>query len=660
MFTRHNFLMCLSIVSILLFARVTVAANATISGTITHASDGTPVDGGYIYAEDYDTGVLEADTTDANGAYSITIDDLGDGTAGSYYIYNYTTTSAEPNVVFIRTATTVTLTDGENRTGVNLSLIRRARGQGYVYGSDGTTPVYGALVYYLRDTVWTDGFGSDYTTAGGFYSVSPAPYPNPTTPALGTYTVQVTNTGYFGMELEDIALTEDETTITQNLTLTAASTVTGTVTDRTGTPVANVDLVLDENDSYNSYTATTGSDGSYAILVFDQYDYNGTAVGDYTLTTTADNYVSRSQAITITADESTLSGVDFTLHRAGSLTGTVTTSTGTALADVTLTATDGLGNSYTDTTAADGSFTFSNLRASENYTLTASVDGYISDTLYDLVVETDETTTLDAPIELAAAKSFSGEVVTKKGGDAIVGATVELFNRAKPRSTSYDYSATTTSDGTFSFSQVVPGQYRVEVSQVGYVTLLRNRINLSSSVSGRTFRLEDGATISGRVRSKGEPVYQALVTVYSKNPSTTGYGSDYTDHDGYYYIGSLEPDRYTIKVSSTGFTERILKRRLRGGKTTTVNLTVGEAGSIAGYVTDAVTGLPLAGYLIRVRNQTVSAYTDSNGYYIIDGLAPGRYKLYIYSTAYKTGHTSKIRVRSNRVTQSVNFTLTPK
>lgn len=660
MFTLRRSLLTLGSLSVLLVARSALAADATITGTVTHAADGTGVDTILVYAENYDTGISDYDYTDTNGSYSITIDDTGAGTAGQYLVYNYTATNEEPNVVFTRTATTVTLTDGENRTGVNLSLTRRARAQGYVYESDGTTPVYGALVYYLRDTVWTDGYGADYTTAGGFYSVAPAPYPNPTTSATGTYTVQVTNPGYFGAEIEDVVLATDETTITQNLSLTAASTVSGTITDSTGTPLADVDVVLDDDDSYYTYRDTTDSSGNYSIMVFDQYDYNGTAVGNYTLTASADNYVSQSQSLAISADESSNTGSNFTLRRAGRMNGTVVTEAGTVLTNATITVNDGLGNSYTTTTDANGNFTFSNLTASQSYTVTITIDGYLTTTLYDVAVVTDETTDFDDAITLDSAVSFSGEVVERSGGDAISGTTIELFDRAKPRSTVPDYTLTTISDGTFSSNQIIPGNYRVEVSQAGYVTLLRNRINLTSSVADKTFRLETGATITGLVRNDGEPVYQALVTVYSKNPSSTGYGYDYTDSDGYYAISSLEPGRYRVKVSSTGFTERVLQRRLRSGQTTEVNLAVGEAGSVAGYVTDKLTNLPLAGYLVRVRNQTVSAYTDTNGYYIIDGLAPGRYKLYVYSTAYKTGRSNKIRVRSNRVMQPVNFVLQPK
>lgn len=655
----RRLLLTLSVISGVGFAWAAAAADATIAGTVTHASNGSTVDTLLIYVENSATGDLDYAYTAANGTYTATITDDGSGTAGDYTIYNYTSTSTEPNVVFIRSVQSVTLTDGQNKTGVNFSLTRRAQLQGYVYESDGTTPVYSAYVYLTRASSFYDGYGADYSSYSGFYSVGPAPYPVPTTSAVGLYTAAVTAYGYFGTRVTGIDLAADETTYTQNFTLTPGSTVSGTVTNTDGTALAGVTVLLDDVDSYYFYTANTDSTGAFTIQVFDQYDYAGTAVGNYILTASVDNYVDRSTTVSITADDSHLTGYNLKMRRAGSLTGTVVDDASAAIDNATLTATDGYGKTYTTTSAADGSFSFTNLRASTNYTITASKTGYISRSVYNVSVAVDETTTLDDAMSLTQGVSLTGSVLTT-AGDAISGATVKLFNRSKPRSSTADYSGTTISDGTFSIAGIAPGRYRVEVSDTNYATLTTNLLDLTVSLANRTFRLKVAAVVTGRVTSQGEPLYQALVVVYSKNPSTTGYGYDYTDIDGYYSIGTLEPGRYTIKISGTGFAEKILRHKLAGGQTTTLNLHVGPAGSIAGYITAADTGLPLSSYLVRVRHQTVSAYTDSNGYYIIDGLAPGRYKLYVVSVAYDTGRTNLVRVRSNKVTPSINFALQPK
>ncbi len=638
-----------------------LAADATISGTVTHASDGTPVDTVIVYAENSATGELDYDVSDAAGSYSITINDDSDGTNGNYLIYNYISTSTEVNVVFYRTEQTVTLIDGETRAGINLSLTRRGRFEGYVYESDGTTPINNALAYYTRSTYWTDGFGSDYSTASGFYSVSPAPYLDATLSALGRYDVTVAANGYFGAREEDILLDNEETAYPQNFILTKATTITGSVKNNNDTPLAGAALNLQLNESavYNTYLADADDNGNFTVLVFDQYDYNGTAVGNYTLTASADGYVSESVSVAITADESALTGYDFTLRQGGTMTGQVTTVGDLLpLADVSVTATDGYGNTFTTTTDADGNYTFSNLPDSDNYTLTLSISGYLTESKYGISVAKGDTTNVEE-VRLTEAVTFSGSVLTKPEGEAVSGATVKLFNRAKPRSSSADYTATTVTDGSFNFSAVAHGHYRVEVTKNGYVTLRREQLDLTNDVSDRNFRLPLSAIIFGRVTVGGEGVYQALVSVYSKNPATIGYGADYTDSDGYYYITSIKPAKYRIRVISTNYVDKTISQRLELGENE-VNITVGEAGSISGYVTEQETGLPLSSYLVRVRHKNNSAYTDANGYYIIDGLAPGKYKLYIYSTVHQTGRAGKVTVKAKTVTKSVNFSLQKK
>lgn len=660
MFRTTSAVILLVAVFILGAAQRTMAADATISGKVTHAADGTPVDTLIVYAENYTTGELDSDYTDSNGDYSITIDDDNGGTAGQYLVYNYTATTTELNVVFYRASNTVTLTDGENKTAVNLSLTRRGRLAGYAYASDGTTPIYYAYVYLSRDTTWYDGYGADYATAGGYYVVSPAPYPDATKSGLGMYTATVTASGYFGAEVEDLFISADETTSTQNFTLTAASTVSGTVTDRDGNPISGATVLLDEIDSYYSYSARTNSSGVYTINVVDLYDYNGTAVGQYSLQASADGYVTRSQTVIIEEDESSLNDYDFSLREAGRISGqVVTVGSELAIEDATITASDGYGHTYTETTDTTGAYSFTDLRPSSQYSVTISADGYVTETIYDVVVKEEEETTITT-VRLIEAVTFSGQVVTRAGSDAVAGATIQLFNRAKPRSGSADYKTTAETDGRFSFTGVAPGRFRVQVSANGYVTLTRNLLDLTESVSSRTYRLQQAATLTGRLTVDNDPISQALVTAYSKNPSTTGYGSDYTDSDGYYSIATLKPGRYTIRITSTGYVEKVLRRRLKRGEVNEINIGLKEAGSVEGYVVDAENGLPLSGYQVRVRHRSNSAYTDSNGYYIIDGLPAGSYKLYIYSTAYKTGRSSRVEVKANRVTKYVNFSLARK
>ena len=50
-----------------------------------------------------------------------------------------------------------------------------------------------------------------------------------------------------------------------------------------------------------------------------------------------------------------------------------------------------------------------------------------------------------------------------------------------------------------------------------------------------------------------------------------------------------------------------------------------------GQINDDASGLPLSGYVVRVKSETVTATTDTNGYYILLGLASGKYTVYLIS-----------------------------
>lgn len=659
-YTIHKLIVSVTtIIGLVIAAQPVLAAEATIAGTVTHAADGTPVTTLLMYAEDADTGELFYAYTDSvTGEYTLIIDDDGSGTAGEYVVYNYIIPNDEPNVTLIRSIQTVSLADGEDKAGVNFSLTRRARFTGTVYQSDGATPIYSAYVYLTNNRGYVFGYGADYSAYSGLYYVSPAPYPDNTQSAIGEYNVTVSADGYFGESLTDLTLSADESLTTQNFTLTGQSTVAGTVVDQQGAPIVGATVTLDDIDSSYSYTATTDATGAYTIEVFDLYDYGGTAIGNYSLIFAADGYVTRSRVFSITADESASTGNDVTLRLAGAMTGTIYEADGTTIvADATVQADNGLGNIYSTTSAADGTFTFSNLPAGADYTLIVSKAGYVNNVIYGVAVVARETTA-NQDVLLTTTITLSGRVITREQGDEIAGATVRLFDINKPRSSTADYTTTASTDGTFIFSRISPGHYRVHISQTGYIKLKVTDLDLTTAVSGRNFKLETAAIIYGRVtNSHGEPLHNVYVVASSKAASDTGYGAAYTDVNGRYRIYSLKAGKYTVKFSTTGYVEKILSVHGRKGHSTKLNAKLPPAGFISGHIRDAATDLPLSGYTVRVADESVFAYTDANGYYILDGLPSGHYTVYVTSTNYQTMTRENVNVRVHRETKYVNFAL---
>jgi hypothetical protein len=143
----------------------------------------------------------------------------------------------------------------------------------------------------------------------------------------------------------------------------APSTISGTVTDTSGSPVAGVTI----SDGQGNIT-TTGSDGSYVL--------NNVPAGSYTISASATGCTFTPSSITGSVPPNT-SGKNFTatcVAETSSISGYVFDEHGDALAGVSIA--NGAGTSTTTTSA--GAYTFEELEAGA-YTLTPILDGYTFD-----------------------------------------------------------------------------------------------------------------------------------------------------------------------------------------------------------------------------------------------------------------------------------------
>jgi outer membrane receptor protein involved in Fe transport len=87
-------------------------------------------------------------------------------------------------------------------------------------------------------------------------------------------------------------------------------------------------------------------------------------------------------------------------------------------------------------------------------------------------------------------------------------------------------------------------------------------------------------------------------------------------------------------------------------------LMAGTSGKIAGYVTDANTGLPLSGANVLIEGSSLGAATDREGYYMILNVYPGFYTLRVTMMGYKELHIKDVRI-SIDLTTVVDAVLEP-
>jgi large repetitive protein len=628
-----------------------LAADGTVSGTVTHAADGTPIASLTVSALNVDTKVYSYAATDASGYYAFSL------APGTYDISSWTYISAEANIYFIKKTLTITVASGEVKPANNIALVRRGRLTGHVYVAGSTTPISDATITATNST--GSSYGSSYmvTASDGSFLGSPTPT-DTTLSAAGTYTFVISKTGYFTSSVSGVLLASDEASSTQNITLTPASTVSGTVLDKNGAAISGATVTLTKTSS--TYSAISNASGVFSVAIFDTYPYNGTAISDYTVTVSKTGYITQTSTLSVVAEASSLTGNTFSLVSSGTITGTITDSSSTALASATITADDGFGNTYTATSDASGAYSLSSLRASTQYTITATKTNYVGQKIRNIKVTAGATVT-GKNFKLPAGKIYSGAITAKSGGATLENAVIYLYKLNKTRSEVADFSYTTKTNGVFSFQNVSPGNYRIKVVKTGYITILQDSVAIKSNLTNKAYKLDLGGSIYGQIYTGNKTgVASVDIAVYSvNNGKTVSYTATTTDENGYYSITGLKNGKYRLRISSASYVTKITDVTVKVGTQSTANIKLAAAGSISGYVTDKVTGLPTTA-LVKVVGTSIIAWADSNGYYVLDGIAPGKCKVTAINAYYDVPGQQTVSVTVNKIKADVNFSLMPK
>jgi hypothetical protein len=177
--------------------------------------------------------------------------------------------------------------------------------------------------------------------------------------------------------------------------------------------------------------------------------------------------------VTITATDSGVNGINITTATAStgvtinpvSVSGIVTSSTGTPLSGVSLSLQQGGVTKKLTTTAADGTYVFTNV-APGCYTVVASKSGYtFANPVSSFCVDGTANVTgvniaANAP---AAAVNVTGTVTRSNGTTAISGVALSLRLNGVTK-----YLASTDGSGNFTFANVANGTYTIVATKSGY------------------------------------------------------------------------------------------------------------------------------------------------------------------------------------------------
>ena len=656
----------------------TLGLSGTISGTV-YADDGvTPLANMMVDVDNHWVGTC----TDADGhftLYGLPLneplivfsggDNWCEGGSKAYLLEWW------QNAYTYETATPITLTlASRNRTGINFSLLEGGTISGYVFETDGVTPIEGAWIN-VEDIAHGWGLGGAETGADGGYTVVRIPPLDVRVRADATdYAFEYYhNAGQNGENATPLSISLGTNTPDINFSLGPSGTISGTVYAEDGvTPLANMMVDVD-----NHWVGTcTDADGHFTLYslplgepltVFsggDNWCEGGSKA--YLQEWWQDAYsYETATAVTLTLAERDRSGIDFTLQMGGTISGTVTDqTTGQPLENMVVNVSgDNFGRGVCS--AADGSYTVYGVPF--NISLEISTGGsdnwcggsadYVQETWREKNGWWDATalTLIEADPELTGINftpmingKISGIVRDQVSGQPLANINVDVFlGNDSWMGTCTDASGHYHLNVPYGMSFTVaaaeydwcggPTNFAPEYWQempdratAAFVTTTKTAPN----VTGINFTLGTGGGISGQVTAaeSSEPLADVWLCAFDYAAPTFEQGNAWkctqTGPDGTYQLSGVQPgmkrvwifpeDRLRLFYNNSSTFAGATPVQVNAGATTpNINFSLPLAGIISGqiYAEDGVT--PLSGVTISTGNGEYPECSQPDGSYRI-------------------------------------------
>jgi hypothetical protein len=661
-------------------------AAGSISGSVTKSADAAPIQGVTINVYDSNWNLVTSGASDALGNYSIP-----SIAAGSYKLRSYNTDgyvdefyTSWGGVSNRGSAGSVTVAESTDTPNINFIL---ATGAGSISGTVsqaiGGSPLVGITVIVMQgnDSYWS--VGTNYvawttTGASGEYYF----------PGLGfatNYVVKTVNTLGYADEYysnqylyylpNPVTVMPSTETANIDFALSVGGTISGRVTsESTGNGISGVSVRairgIDFGFAVMAKLFYTDADGYYQVTQLPPGYYfveipNAGTLG-YRLEVYDNNHmIYGARAVPVQLGTIT-PNINFSLEPGASISGRVTNeSSGAAIssAGLTLYDSDWVTKSF-GSSDSSGNYLFNGLPPGSYY-IEASPSGYAREKYNGagtrgtatavFVTQGAAVTGIDlslVPTSTGTPGSISGTITAPSF--TIINVQVYDTSWNSKVSTSATYFSTPVS---YTISNLPPGQYYVGTSNVfgGVVAekyynnvALRSAAALVTVTAGNTtaninFDLAAGGSISGTVTRNGDgaPVPNAGIRVYDaewvlKKTATTNISGVFSATglpSGNYYLEAWGINGYINEiyndVSSRGAATSVSVTE--GVDTPNINFGLQPGYAISGNVTRYSDGSGLAGVTIQAYDlswqNVMSAVTESNGAFYLEGIAPGEYYL---------------------------------
>lgn len=368
----------------------------------------------------------------------------------------------------------------------------------------------------------------------------------------GTYTLQLpagsatltASLGGYQSASETVTITAGASTQAATLQLSPVNpgNVTGHVISSSGAGLAGAAV------SAGGLNTVTAADGSYTL--------SNLPAGATTILASLTGFASGSASVTVVAATTTTAPNITLSSSSGTITGTVKSSAGAAIAGASV----GFGGG-TATTNASGVYTLNGVPVG-TVQLVASASGFASVT-QSVTVTGGATVTSNFTLSPSAATgTVTGKITNVSNGAALSGATVSWSGG----------STTTNASGVYTLANVGTGSQSITAARTGYLT----RSATVNVTSGGTATLNIAIATAGKVTAKvtspsGAVVSGATVTIKGGAIATTVTGT--TGTTGLFTTTWIPIGTYTVTITKTGHTTQTKTATITSGATTTVTFT---------------------------------------------------------------------------------------